>query len=376
MEDWSIRNLLNPVVARLSIYGVNPIDIEHVLSTVEKKNLYNVRHLEKIWVEEWEKKASHYIMLGEKSEKNNSHISAKTFFFYAAQCYYAIFLINMEVIEDKKRTYAKYSHYYKKSLDHDIYKVDCVKIPLDNENTLSGYFHYPSNPEGKKTACTVIMSGIGSCKEEMHTLARPLVERGIAVLVPDMPGNGESLLMQNVKCGFRNLKLAFSKAVDYLEQREDIRMDAIGTYGLCMGGGYAYSAACMEKRFSFCTTLFPLFINQIEPGTLPQWMKQGPWTSYQVDCSSGFEFYKEMAELEKGELECPYLFIHGKYDNWMAIQNAMKLFEKARGKKEKIIIEEEPVYSNNQAITHTMPVGEQLHWIRHIVADWMYENSR
>lgn len=370
--EWSIRGLLNPVITRLLIYGVNPIDVEYVLSKVESKNHLNSKSLEKSWLEEWEKKADKYTSLGVEAEKRSSSISAKEYFFYASQCWYALFLINFSSIEEKKRVYKNYSDLYKRSMSHSTSNVEYVEIPIEGNQTLSAYLHHPQKDDGSLKNCVIIYSGLGSCKEEMNTLARPLVDRGFAVLTPDMPGNGQTLFEKGVKCRVKTLESAFTKIPDYLESRTDIKKSAFGVYGLCMGGGYAYRAASIDKRYVGCVNFFPLFISMIDQKTTPQWMKQGDWYSYQVgENIPGQEFIEEMKALEAGNLSCPYLFVHGNHDNWMTIDLAMTLYERASGLKEKIIVEEEPVFSNQQFVTHTMPVGEQLHWIRYEAADWM-----
>jgi hypothetical protein len=48
----------------------------------------------------------------------------------------------------------------------------------------------------------------------------------------------------------------------------------------------------------------------------------------------------------------------------------MGLFHRVKGKKEFFIVEEEPAISGEYMITHMIPVGEQHHWIKYIVADW------
>ena len=376
MNDWSIRSLLNPVITRLLIYGVNPIDVEYVLSAVENKNHINSKSLEKSWCAEWEKKAVNYIQLAERAEANKNTLSARDFFFYATQCYYAIFLINFSNIEDKRAIYLKYSHFYKKMLDNSPFITKKLEIKLDDENAIPGYLHIPNGNSDEQFKCVVIYSGLGSCKEEMITLGKPLIERGIAVFIADMPGNGESIYSRNVKCRIDNLKLAFNKILDTLEKHPKIKKEGFGVYGLCMGGGYAHYAASNDSRYKACATFFPLFIGMVDPSTTPQWMKQGEGYNMQTGGIPANEFIGEISKLEEGHLSCPFLFIHGKHDNWMTIDSATTLFDKATGKKEKIIIEDTPVFSNQQAVTHTMPVGEQLHWLRYVAADWMVNELR
>jgi dienelactone hydrolase len=371
MEEWSIRGLLNPVIARLLIYGVNPNDVEYVLSNVETRKLINARLLERSWLEEWEQKAARYLAYGEEAVKKNNDVSAREFFFLAAQCYYAIFLINLKEITDKQRIYQRYADLYRRSIVYYKPPVEYVEIPLADNHTLPGYLHHGSPSSTGKNPCAIIFSGLGSCKEEMHMLARPLVERGISVLIPDMPGNGEALFMHKIQCNIRNLSTAFTRVVDYLETRADIKKEAIGSYGLCMGGGYAYRAAAVDSRYSFCVTLFPLLITKVEPGSTPQWMKQGEWVNFQTGGIPAADFMEEMRLLEEGKPQCPYFFIHGEHDNWMTLASAMQFFDKAQGEKERLIIAEQPVFFGRQAVTHAMPVGEQLHWVRHVVGDWI-----
>ncbi|KNY28043.1 alpha/beta hydrolase [Pseudobacteroides cellulosolvens] len=374
--EWSIRNMLNPVITRLLIYGVNPIDLEYVLTRVESKNHINSKSLEKTWLVEWEKKAERYKLLGEKAEMEGNNLSAREYYLYAAQCWYAVFLINLSGIDEKKRVYDMYRDYYKKSIKYLDSKVECIELPINEGKKLSCYLHHSNKNDNEKSPCVIIYSGLGSCKEEMNTLARPLVERGIAVFIADMPGNGESLLSGDVKCTVANLINTFKMIPDYLDKRDDIINGSYGAYGLCMGGGYAYKACSIDSRYTFCATLFPLFITEVDKNATPQWMKKGEWYDFQTGGKAADEFLDEMSTLAEGSIKCPYLFIHGKHDNWMTYDKAIKLYEMALGEKEKIIVEEEPVFSSSQVVTHTMPVGEQIHWIRYSAADWMVKHCR
>jgi len=100
-------------------------------------------------------------------------------------------------------------------------------------------------------------------------------------------------------------------------------------------------------------------------------MKQGEWFERQTGLTDGDRFLESMKFLEQGSLKVPFLFIHGRHDNWMTLEQASRLYDAATGPKEKIIVEEAPVFSGQAVVTHTMPVGEQLHWLRYRVADWI-----
>jgi dienelactone hydrolase len=381
MSTWTIRGLLNPVLSRLLIYGVHPIDVENAMCAVESKSHLNARSLEQSWLAAWEQRATHYAGLAERAEREGSSLSAGKLFALAAQCYYAAFLINPTGEGEKKRIYLRYADYYRRSEVCSPPSLTSIEVPLEN-GVLPGYLYLPapgrptSDRSSPPNVCAVVFSGLGSCKEEMHMLARPLVERGVAAFVPDMPGSGEALFVHDVKCRFHNLEAAFPKILDTLSARPELQQATFGSYGLCMGGGYAHRAACVDRRYAFCVTLFMLYITHTVADTTPQWMRQGAWYDFQTGGVPSDRFLQEMRGLAEGALECPYFFIHGRHDNWMTLDAAMAFYDRAQGHREKLIIENAPVFSNQQAVTHTMPVGEQLHWVKHVAADWIASQAQ
>jgi len=374
--EWSVRNLLNPVITRALIYGVNPIDLEFVLREVEKVPLISSRALENAWCSSWQNKADRFVELAEKSVSKNNKVSAKEYYTLAAQCYYACYLINSEDIPKKKGIYEQLSTTYSKAIANYTNKVHSFNIPFIDNVFIPSYLHLPDENIFKKPyACTVIFGGLGSCKEELNTLATQLVARGIAVLTPDMPGTGSSLFDYDIKCRANEIELAFEKIFEFINNLEYIDNSKLCTLGLCMGGGYAYRAATKNKSIKCCVNLFPLFINEIPEKALPKWMKHGTWADYQIGkLNENEDYYKEMSVLKEGFIESCYLMIHGNHDNWMGIAEANAIFDKTLGEKEKIIIEEQPVFSGKDSITHTMPVGEQMHWLKHLTADWIQEH--
>lgn len=371
--EWSIRNLLQPVIARMLIYGVNPIDLEYVIGQVEKVPLINKGALTKAWLKEWQVKIDHFLSLADRADEKGNRLSAKQFLWYVTQCYYAMYLINCEKVEEKKVIYENYAAAYNRYIHYDNSCVEEVEVTLEDGNKVPGYLHLPKEPASTPYPGIILFGGIGSAKEELHTQAMPLIERGIAVLACDMPGMGAALFERNIKCNGKQVEMTARAAIKFLEKHQDINEKALGTCGLCMGGGYAYHAATLDEKIKCCVNLFPLFVTQIDQNHIPKWMKAGEWATYQYGESQVENFIESMKVLEEGKLKAAYLFIHGAHDNWMTLETAEKLYSSAQGYKEKIIINETPVYSIQQSITHTMPVGEQMHWIKYVIADWMKE---
>lgn len=368
-NEWGIRTFLNPVIARLLIYQINPIDVEDVLKQLENVKLLHSKVLEETWVALWEEKANWYKKIAEEAEEAGNIITAKRMYMHTAQCYYAIFLINLSDMNDKKMMYIKYSDFYRKATSLFKTPVNYIEIPFKDGKKIPAYLHLPSN-EGPHP-CAIVLSGLGSCKEEMNMLARPFVDRGIAALVPDLPGCGETVFIHDIPCRMKTNKEVFKVVADYAIESDLLDSNKIGTCGLCMGGGYAYKMAAIDERMNFCVTLFPLFISDVDPDNIPRWMKQGGWYEYSTGNADVNEFIAEMGLEEDEYVRCSYLLIHGKFDNWMRLENAKPLYDNAKGEKEIIILEQEAVYASGFDTTHTMPVGEQLHWVKHVFADWV-----
>lgn len=371
---WSIKDMMQPVIARLFIYGMNPIELEHVFKALEETPLLNVLTLEQKWVELWETRAQKFREMADEAEKQGNLRSAKVFRKYVTQFDYAQFLINSNQISLKKSIYERFERDYEKYTKYLSGKVQKVAIPFEESKELVGYLHLPKE-EKEKYPCMVLFPGEGSSKEELNTLAREFVERGIAVLAWDAPGTGNSLFKEEIKTSFYNLENSFKAVFKWVKNNTCIDANNIGCCGLCMGGGYAYFAAAHEIDVKCCINLFPLFITQVNEQNIPQWMMNSKWANYQRDVE--YDALKEnMKPLEEGTVACPYLLVEGMYENWMPQEATELLYEKAKGSKKIIKIEEKPVFSNGETRLHTMPVGEQMHWLKHVVADWGFSQFK
>jgi dienelactone hydrolase len=373
-NSWSIRALLGPVAARLLIFGVNPFDLERVLQRIERTPIRNARQLESLWLEEWEELARSWRERRLAATMRSGRRSALGFGMQEAGCRLAQFLINTAEVSRKRASYLAFAESYRRAVEHYPSPVLSVEIPLAERGSLAASLHLPSG--SSRHPCVAVFSGLGSCKEEMHTLARLMVERGVAALVPDMPGSGESLFLSHLTCGASNLSSAFRAVADFVEQRSELDASRLGVSGLCMGGGYAFRACAEETRYRWCALFFPLFVDRVGDDVTPEWMKGGEWFALQAGGKSGPELLADVGWRETDTVTCPLFLAHGRHDNWMTLERAEMLYARATSsQKQLLVVEDEPAYSSGQAVTHTMPVGEQLSWVGPVVADWIAERA-
>jgi dienelactone hydrolase len=97
----------------------------------------------------------------------------------------------------------------------------------------------------------VYCNGLDSCKELLWWSGLPeaLARRGVSTLSVDQPGSGEALRLQNLPVDPHSEHWA-SRAVDWLEARDDVDALRIGMTGISLGGHFAPRAVAFEPRFA------------------------------------------------------------------------------------------------------------------------------
>lgn len=372
---WSLRGLLSPVVARLLILGVNPMDLEGVLSRLESKPLLNAKMLETRWLAEWSALISLWEERGKTALASGHRATARTCLFHASTCGLAKYLVNTGDISLKTTVYREYAALHRAWADLAPAPVLSLELPLSDGTAMAALLHLPGGPGPHPVA--VVFAGLGSCKEEMVTLASALVTRGVAALVPDMPGCGATLFDHGLPCSMPAVERAIHALAEVAFAHPQLDGANLGATGLCMGGGYAFRAASIEPRFRHAGTLFPLFIDMVDPAGIPTWMRAGPWIEKQTGGTDADSFIASMGPAPTDAPDVPFLMVHGRHDNWMTWDSAQALLARVRHpRREFLTIENEPVVTGGNATTHAMPVGEQMHWVVPHVADWMADRAR
>ena len=96
----------------------------------------------------------------------------------------------------------------------------------------------------------VYLDGFDVTKEIQYFTGVPdLAARGIACLIVDGPGNGESVRFRNMPLIAETEQYA-TAAYEYLAGRKEVDAKRIGVMALSLGGYYAPRAASLEPRFA------------------------------------------------------------------------------------------------------------------------------
>ncbi len=92
----------------------------------------------------------------------------------------------------------------------------------------------------------VLLPGLDSTKEEFFFFEQSFLDRGLATISLDGPGQGETGLTVPIRADYET---AVAPLLDLLAARKDLDHDRAGVAGVSLGGYYAPRVAAFEPRF-------------------------------------------------------------------------------------------------------------------------------
>jgi len=185
--------------------------------------------------------------------------------------------------------------------------------------------------------CMVHFDGLDVTKEIIYLVGVPgaLAERGIATLVVDNPGVGESLRLRGLHNG-PEAEAPAKACVDFLQSTPGIDGDRIGIMALSLGGYHAPRAAAFEPRFKCAVawganydwgeTQRRRYESKDQRLPVPHYWDHVGW----VFGKSSVEDIVAVSEKLslKGilhRIKCPILCIHGENDRQIPLSQARQL---------------------------------------------------
>ena len=101
-------------------------------------------------------------------------------------------------------------------------------------------------PSGEgRPPLVVLIPGLDSTKEEFFHLEEAFLQRGMATLSIDGPGQGEVGLELPIR---HDYEVGVGAVLDAIAAREDLDLERIGIFGVSLGGYYAPRVAAHESR--------------------------------------------------------------------------------------------------------------------------------
>src|SRR5437763_12630783 len=229
-------------------------------------------------------------------------------------------------------------------------RIEPVEVPY-GQTSLPALLVHP-DPEvtrGRPAPAMVFFDGFDVTKEIQYFKGVPdLVARGIACLIVDGPGNGESVRFRNLPLIAETEKYA-SAAYDYLAGRKEIDPKRIGVMAISLGGYYAPRAASLEPRFAACIAwgaqwdyydTWKRRFDLLDSGTVPSLSVPPEHLMWVFGVKTRAEAMKKLEGFRLDgivqKMKCPFLLLHGAGDEQIPLAIAEKCFT-AVGSKEKTL---------------------------------------
>jgi len=273
---------------------------------------------------------------------------------YGQFLYFAFPQIKQEAVELKLQLYREAAS----MMDPPAHRVEIAF----RKGHLPGYLRSP-NSEGP-FPLVIILGGLDAAKEDMHQFASLCLERGLATLVFDGPGQGEAYYR-----GFYldpTFHQAVSAAIDATAQHRQIDASRIGILGRSLGGFLAPEAAARDKRIKACVcwgALYDLGSFDHKPPLIRDGYRfltgAADWS--EAKSRASWITLKDVAR----DITCPLYVVHGEKDNSVPVNDARRLAREAGGPS-KLWIVPDSIHCNH----------EVAHVVRPAMADWLAEQLK
>ncbi len=251
-----------------------------------------------------------------------------------------------------------------------------VEIPLDR-GTMPALLTRAAG-DGPRP-CVVYCNGLDSCKELLYWTRLPeeLARRGISTLCVDQPGSGEALRLQGLPVDPHSESWA-SKAVDWLEQQDDVDAGRIGMTGISLGGHFAPRAVAYEPRFASGAVwganhnwreVQDKRMQREGENPVPHYWQHVFWAFGAQDMDDFLARSEEMnLNGHMARIKVPFLVTHGAKDRQISLSYADDLYDQLTNspRREKVIFTE-----REGGVEH---VGaDNMSYARDLIADWFAE---
>lgn len=219
-----------------------------------------------------------------------------------------------------------------------IAKID-FPYPL---GMLTAHFRLPLTGPAPFPA-VVILQGNDTVKEWMVALEELALAWGMATLTVDQPGWGESGLTGNRCRSAQDLQICAQLTVDFLQGHPQICPDAIGIFGMDLGGLLALYCAGLTPCFAAAAGLGSIFYVKKVCQRMPALQRRRIYRYTGLETPDELARWSDRLEIEAtlSGVRCPTLIVHGEKDTLVDPENACALAGAVRGGTQVEIVPDE-----------------------------------
>lgn len=305
--------------------------------------------------------------LAREAEKAGHEVDAREHYFVATTLYTNAMWGIYEDGNPKRTAWAERKRAcYDKFIQYAGRPIERVELPYEGKS-IAALLHLPPRMKpGEKVPCVLYIPGMDGVKEDNPMYADPLLERGVAILAIDGPGQGETR-ERGIKCTAANCEDAGKLACDYLVKRPELDPDRLAIMGSSMGSYWGPRVAAAEPRFKACAVSG---VN-VEPGQNTIFNSASPTFKLNYMYMSGYDDEAAFDEFAKTltlkdvapKIRCPYLIVAGEDDDLCPIEFVYQFMQAIPAPKVLVVYEGEKHSIRNPRA-------------RTLVVDWLTDRLR
>jgi pimeloyl-ACP methyl ester carboxylesterase len=208
---------------------------------------------DEVWVPVWSAVAERYVKEAEallkkkkRAEARNAFLQAKSFYSIArfpAPYHSGSAICPPEMSPIKAESYERYLECYRRATGLIANPPEIVRVARDGKEA-TGLLRMPKGAsKKKKVPAVLVMCGGDMYKEDREKYAEGALAEGMAALVVDAPGTGQTSFPHAPES-----VVAWQAAVDALAKRPEIDGKRIGAFGVSRGGLWVMRLAAHDKR--------------------------------------------------------------------------------------------------------------------------------
>jgi dipeptidyl aminopeptidase/acylaminoacyl peptidase len=347
--DPQVDLIFSHFIPRYEATGVDPNDLRRLMATVECWDE---------WCKRWSEFGAMHEKLAAEAAQAGRHITAAEANVRASIYYHYA-----------KHLFADRPDEFRQAHDAMLraYTAGATALPVPAERVmfpykgvaLAAWLRKPRNVERPPVA--VVLPGLDACKEELHHWAAAFVERGVAVLTLDGPGQGETSFHLPTTHEWGPV---LGAVIDVLAKRKDVDGARVGVVGQSLGAIYAPLAAAGEPRLKACiANCGPFDWGEVLPKMPKVSQEVFRVRSHAKSMTEAHELAKKITLKDAAHrIRCPLLVLFGAGDRLIAPEEGRRLADAASGPTDYV------VYPEGNHVCFNISYK-----FRPLTADWMAE---
>jgi 2,6-dihydroxypseudooxynicotine hydrolase len=336
--------------ARFTVNGVAVSDFHDVLSSLTSWD---------DWCRAWSTRAQVHEGLGREALDAKCLTSAGEHLSRAAVTYHFAKYLFVQDMQQLRAAHQKAVECLNLALPHLDPPGERVLIPFEGTH-LAATLRLPSNRNGARVPLVLMTMGLDSTKEELLTFEMNFLDRGMAILAFDGPGQGEAEYALPIRHDYENVVAPVIGWV--LGNVPAVDPDRIGIWGISLGGYYAPRTAAFEPRIRAAVAN----CGPYNWGALWENLPELTRAAYVQRSHSRSEaeahekaFSLSLAGVAE-KIRCPLLVIAAGLDRLCPPEDSRRLANEARGPVELLVVEDGNHVAHNRFYKYR---GKSADWM-------------